>query len=351
MNKKLLRKIAMLSGLAILLIMLILSVNGSFQGAEKARLFFNTLPLQAFWGFLTVALLASLVIFPRVRNQPGMLAVHLGCILVLLGSMWASETGHRINREHFGSDKIAKSYTYIYKEEIQNKLYDEEQKELATLPFDLYLNDFRVEYYWERGKLYVYSPKGESLGECSAVAGEAYDIGSFGQIEVKAVFKNYRRGQEGQESEGPEGVTNPALRVVWKDSTDSVEKEGLVFERFKDFQPFADKVQLVYVLMPKDYISDIKVVQNDKVVASKAVEVNYPLHYGGYYFFQHSYDSQSHAYTILSVTSDNGFGIVFTGYFLLCGGLLLHCWGVPAWKWYSQRQKHSSIAEGGQNGN
>ncbi len=76
----------------------------------------------------------------------------------------------------------------------------------------------------------------------------------------------------------------------------------------------------------KDYISEIQVIQDDKAVAEKDIEVNHPLHYGGYHFYQQGYDDQEGKYTILRVTSDSGLFFVYTGYFLLCLGTCWHFW-------------------------
>ena len=58
----------------------------------------------------------------------------------------------------------------------------------------------------------------------------------------------------------------------------------------------------------------------------KSIEVNKPLHYGGYLFYQQGYDGDAGRYTVLGVTSDKGLGIVFLGYILLCTGVFWHFW-------------------------
>ena len=76
----------------------------------------------------------------------------------------------------------------------------------------------------------------------------------------------------------------------------------------------------------KDFLSDVEVVKDNKVVTRKNIEVNKPLHYGGYLFYQQGYDSDAGRYTVLGVTSDKGLGIVFLGYILLCAGVFWHFW-------------------------
>ena len=76
-----------------------------------------------------------------------------------------------------------------------------------------------------------------------------------------------------------------------------------------------------------DYISELEVIDKDgKVVARKDIEVNHPLQYGGYRFYQSGYDQQAARYTVLQVVSDTGVMIVFAGYWLLCIGVVWHMW-------------------------
>lgn len=89
----------------------------------------------------------------------------------------------------------------------------------------------------------------------------------------------------------------------------------------------------------KTYRSDIEVIENGKVVKRQAVEVNHPLHYGGYDFYQFSYgqDQQS---TVLNVTSDQGLLCVWIGFALICGGAAWHCWVVPVSRYMRRGGKH-----------
>jgi len=76
-----------------------------------------------------------------------------------------------------------------------------------------------------------------------------------------------------------------------------------------------------------DYISELEVIDNDgKIVARKDIEVNHPLRYGGYRFYQQDYDHQAGRYTILEAVSDTGIPAVFAGYWMLCIGVIWHMW-------------------------
>jgi hypothetical protein len=76
----------------------------------------------------------------------------------------------------------------------------------------------------------------------------------------------------------------------------------------------------------KDYVSELEVIQDGKVVADKDIEVNHPLAFGGYHFYQADYDHDAGQYTILSVYSDTGLRLVFAGYWMLCLGAIWHLW-------------------------
>ncbi len=91
----------------------------------------------------------------------------------------------------------------------------------------------------------------------------------------------------------------------------------------------------------KTYRSDIEIIEGDKVVKRQAVEVNHPLHYGGYDFYQSSYgpDQQS---TVLSISSDQGLMCVWIGFILICCGAAWHCWCIPVARFLRRGGKNVS---------
>jgi len=222
--------------LAVIGLLTALSVLGAFCGAQKAKLIFNSIPLGVYWYGLAVLLVAGMVEFPRLLHKPRLFMIHAGCLLVLAGSMWGSEAGHRLGERLFGIRKIPNGYMLISEGNSEKHVMTEDfRQRLGELPFSIKLKDFRLEYY----------------------------------------------------------------------ETDE---------------------ELVPRLLIRDYFSDVVVIKDGKEVTSKTIEVNHPLHYGGYHFYQHSYDSQAGKYTILSVTSDSGLYAVYGGYWLLCLGVLWQFW-------------------------
>jgi hypothetical protein len=70
----------------------------------------------------------------------------------------------------------------------------------------------------------------------------------------------------------------------------------------------------------------LSVIENNRTIVEKNVEVNHPLHYGGYYFYQHSYDTQNGQYSVLMVASDSGLTLTYAGYAALCVGVIRQSW-------------------------
>lgn len=92
----------------------------------------------------------------------------------------------------------------------------------------------------------------------------------------------------------------------------------------------------------KDYLSDLVVIDEGRHMAHKTIEVNDPLHYGGYHFYQDSYDSARGRYTVLSVSSDSGLLAVYVGFILLVAGTFWQYWIVSAWSYATGRRAHGS---------
>ncbi len=72
----------------------------------------------------------------------------------------------------------------------------------------------------------------------------------------------------------------------------------------------------------KDYKSILRVVENGKTMVTKTIEVNNPLKYKGFVFYQSSYDPEGERYTGLQVTKNPGIIVVYAGFILLCLGVI-----------------------------
>lgn len=328
-------KRSMLWGALIGVVLLaVLSIYGAFIGAERAQAFFNSLPLAVYW-FATVALLAAgIILFPRLLRVPSLLLMHAGCILVLLGAMWGSKPGHTLQSRLFGIDTIPEGQMGMYERTQENLVQTGDASKDRELPFFVRLKDFRIDYY-EPGTLFIQARDGRNW-QMPARQGQTLSLGEgLGTVAIQRVFQNFKMDiTEGKPvAYDMPGGSNPALEV-------SVEKPGsspsrrYIFERQFGHTDPNDPLLMSYRRMVKDYISELEIIKDGHVVETKAIEVNHPLHYGGYHFYQHSYgEDRMGEYSILMVVSDSGLNAVYGGYALLIAGIFWHFWGRRILHW------------------
>jgi hypothetical protein len=329
-----LRRVALWAGLLLILLLISLSIYGAFIGAESAKGFFNSIPLSVYWLAFAILLISAITLFRRLLCFRGLFLIHLGCIIVLAGGIIGSRAGFKIQDKLFGTDTI-RTGQMIINEGTTERAVELEDGVIKMLPFAIKLVDFKIEYY-KPGQLIIRTSKGEGF-KIPAQPGQKYVLGvdstsspqaDLGSVEIVRRFEYFKLKREGDKRvaiEDPNGGPNPALELLLKNSEGS-EKTRYVFERFPGHSMPDDNLQFSYHRSIKDYLSDVEVIKDDKVVTRKNIEVNKPLHYDGYLFYQQGYDSDAGRYTILGVTSDKGLGVVFLGYILLCAGVFWHFW-------------------------
>ncbi len=93
-----------------------------------------------------------------------------------------------------------------------------------------------------------------------------------------------------------------------------------------------------------DYKSELVVQDEGYTVAEKTIEVNDPLHYGGYHFYQSSYgqDKKGRWYSVLSVSSDSGLALVYIGFALMVGGMFWLFWFKSIWVYFTKRRDNGN---------
>lgn len=316
----------MMYGVLILIASLIvLSVYGAFLGSNRAKVFFNSPALSVYWVVLMIFLAMAFALFRRLVRLPALLLIHAGCILVLAGGMLGSGNGLEIANRLFKTDKFQAGRMIIFEGHTENHVKLEDNDQIRELPFDIRLNDFRIEYYKPE---YLEVITSDGRRKIPVEVGSIWSLGSdLGTVEILRVFENFKISIEGNRryiSDDSQAGYNPAIEVRIK-SPDGVETTKYVFERFPESSS-GEKVSFRYYRPISDYISDIQIVKEGKVVAEKSIEVNHPAHFGGYHFYQSSYDPDAHKYTILSVVSDTGLDLVYIGYVALIVGVFWHFW-------------------------
>ena len=325
-SKKKFRCAVMWVALALVILLILLSVYGAFLGSYQAKNFFNSPALSAYWLAFLALLTGAFVTFRRLIRLPGLLLIHAGCILILAGALWGSGSGLKIHNRLFGTDKIQAGQMTILEGHAENRITLENGQQSKQLPFSIKLTDFRIEYY-KPEYLEILTSQGRS--KIPVEIGGVWSIGpDFGTITIVRVFENFKISIDGDSKtviDDPQLGYNPALQLRIK-NPDGAVTTRYVFERFPGHIHPEDKFLLRYHKSIRDYISDIQVIKDGNVVAEKAIEVNHPLHFGGYHFYQSSYDDQAHRYTVLSVVSDTGLDLVYAGYLTLGVGVFWHFW-------------------------
>jgi hypothetical protein len=328
------------AALMAVILLALLSVYGAFLGAERARAFFNSLPLAAYWFALIALLSAGFIAFRRLLHIPSLLLMHFGSILVLLGALWGSNGGHALAKRLFGVDRIPEGQMGILEQTQENRVRLPDGNSTRELPFFVRLQDFRMEYY-QPGTLFIRTDAGQSW-RLPAEAGKTLSLGGdLGAVTIRRAFENFRIDLDGGEPVAYDvpGGSNPALEVT-------IEKPGeapgrrYVFERLPGHGNPNDPLKMSYSRMVRDYVSELEIVKDGRLVAAKNIEVNHPLHYGGYHFYQHSYgEDRLGDYTVLMVVSDAGLNLVYGGYLMLVGGVFWHFWGRRALAGIKTRRK------------
>lgn len=325
------RRAVLWAALIAIILLALLSVYGAFVGAERARAFFNSLPLAVYWFGLITLLLAGIVLFRRLLQKPALLLLHVGSIFVLLGALWGSNGGHAMAKQLFGIDKIPEGRLEVYQQRQENRVRSADGS-IRTLPFFVRLNEFRMEYY-EPGRLIIWSRAG-GRWTMPAAAGQTLTLSpDLGTVTVRRVFENFKIDLQNNQpvTYDEPGGYNPALEIT-------VERPGMppgrryVFEQQAAHASRDDPLVMSYYRAVKDYISGLEIVQDGRVVAAKNIEVNHPLHYGGYFLYQYEPGGEDEAgvYTVLLAVSDSGLNLVYSGYTMLILGVFWHFWGARA---------------------
>lgn len=136
----------MIASVVLLAILADFSMLGAFAGAERARLFFNSMPLVIFWCVLLLLFLAGFVVFPSLRKRKMLLLIHAGLVLVLAGGMYGSALSHSLLNRFTGASQVTRAFMFLREGHTSNVAFLENEQPVE-LPFAVCLKDASVEYY------------------------------------------------------------------------------------------------------------------------------------------------------------------------------------------------------------
>lgn len=289
------------------------------------------------WWFILLLILFSLNLaacilnrFPLKNRALGSFLAHLSILVILGGALSGILFGQ-------------KSYIVITKgQEINSFIF---RNKNIPLGFSVRLDDFIYnENIDPKEKLSVYRPIHSEEGACDLSdpanknkgllaqlpvnPGTRQDIGNTGyKIKIIRYIPDFVMDTSTRmvlsRSSDP---NNPALEIELTDPKENV-KRAWIFAHFPQMhQELSPNFQIIYnwaPRRPKDFISKVTVLKDGKEILRKDIEVNAPLNFGGFNFFQSGYDSQNLNWTGLQVVKDPGVPVIYAGFILLIIGLVM----------------------------
>lgn len=328
-------RIILVFGLVLVLGLAVLSVYGAFLGTEKAAIFFNSSPMVLFWFILVGILLGGFLFFRRLWTRPFLFMIHVGCLLVLLGGLWGSQQGIALRSYLLNCRGLYKGMIPLYEGEGSSVLYDGQANPIGNLPFEIHLNQFEVQYYDAPQFVIIDKADPQRVYTVPVEIGAVFTFGQRIQFEAVRSFRNLQIHREGGQTmavEGPQEAENPGcqVRFVFPDGTEEIQ---YVFERFPVHSMPRYRFEIAFQppQIPKEYVSELVVIENGQETARKRIEVNHPLFFKGYLFHQKSWgQDQNGFYSVIGVVSNSGLPAVFAGYGFLAAGMVGQLWIVPA---------------------
>jgi hypothetical protein len=341
------------AGLAFIAALIVLSVTGAFLGPQRAAELFTSVPLAAVWAVLAAATAAGVLLFPKMRRSPGLLFMHLGWALVIVAGLWGSDAGHRLEQRLGRPKKVRQGCMVLFSAEKTGFVFaDDLSRVLAELPFAVELKEFRVEYYYDDGQWDLGYNVAADKDKEPAAGKLAWQLDKPVRIPHTDIdLRVHELTKEPGKLPKIAGRRPLRASAVLETTRGERSSTGLLAVEEGSFRSelplahlFPDKAAWLAAgspriflagppQQPKSYKADVAVITDGREVARKVIEINRPLHYGGYHFYQtDSFDKRACRYTVLSVRSDSGLRAAYAGMALLLAGALWHFYLAPAAK-------------------
>ncbi|MCK5113895.1 MAG: cytochrome c biogenesis protein ResB [Phycisphaerae bacterium] len=301
--------------------------------------------MAIFWSGLVVMLAASVLLWKRIRRNPGLLMLHAGCILIIAGAMWGSQTAHDLRAELWGDTRLHHGEGILSLGESINVGFEVKLEKAWTeyypptgSPWDFYYElripdgaAMGIPLQWEDpikkplGKFTV--PGQDFRGDILEIYTDDKSAASAPELFGRALGPNvkmeiFRDGKPATirfKARDDSNVTRiPPVNLY--DSQAAWEADGY------------PAIVMYNTQAVKDHKAVLSIHENGKEVLRKTIEVNYPLHYGGYHFYLMHCDPAG-KFVELTVRSDAGLYVVYAGMILLCVGVFVVMWGKAIFRW------------------
>lgn len=262
---------------------------------------------------LTVCLLNR---FRLKMRSLGSVLSHASILIILLGALIGLLFGQ-------------KGFINICEQEEVSSFTSKDKKRI-DMDFSIRLDKFIYnEHIDAKERLSVYSTQDHKLiAEIPTEVGVESDIAGTGcKIKVLRYLSDFAMDTITKVAVSRSAKhNNPAIEVQLKNKAGEI-SAFWVFAHFPDMHQKADpNFKFIYRWVgrrPKDFISKVTVLKGGKEIMSADVRVNGPLRFGGYTFFQSSYDTESLSWSGLQVVKDPGVVLVYAGFILLIAGLVI----------------------------
>ena len=142
-----LRVILAALALAALLLLAGLSIVAAFLGSAGAARIFTSAPMVGFWILLIVLTITSLAVSRRALASPGLLAMHVAIVLIIIGAMLGSAPAHALAQRWFGSQKVHSGYLFVNEGGATSVAVNRRGRPIGRLTFSVFLEDFWIERY------------------------------------------------------------------------------------------------------------------------------------------------------------------------------------------------------------
>ena len=302
--------------LVLIVIVIVASTVGTFLNQSEANV---AIYHSAWFAFLLGLLELNLVLCTLKRlkgmklKKLGFLAIHLGVALVLAGALAGSIWGIR----GYVSVSIGKTAASF-------RLPD---KSLHPLPFEITLDDFKVEYY-DYGQILAMGGPLEKPLYMKAIPGNAYQLkGTDYVLGVMTYLPNFCMDMGTKKACTRNFIPeNPALLVQLTKGEEN--REVWLFARYPEMQgthrggPLPFKLVYDWAEHVKAYKSFATIKKSNGSTEKAVIEVNRPLELEGFSLYQSGYDTAYHSYSQFQVVSDPGLYIVYAGFLLVVAGVV-----------------------------
>ena len=279
---------------------------GPLLGGILIRLGLNDL-FHTPWFTAFLALLAGSLAMVAVRRQAwrlpmwGHLGCHIGVVVVLVGGT----VGRLSGRKAFLDLREGSSAASVLATEG-----GVETGERIPLGFAVRLDDFDVDRYRAETRVVAYRIDGDSMRpflSLDAALGSGWSKAGEDGTELRVLGTKGAAAELELRSKG--SVTRRTLGGSSKNATWLPDgRTVLALER--------------RAAEAKAYRSRLSILEGGKTVCTKTIEVNDPLSWRGWHFYQSSFREEDPTWSGIQVVRDPGFPIVFAGFLMIGLGVI-----------------------------